>query len=155
MMNSNQWPSALPDFLDQAQALLSKLQECLSHLELICNDQDAADCLLNTLGTLSAQAQCRSLPEIAAFCHQVEHLLRLAQPRNRLQGDTLGALHQCLTLLAWQVELIDPCTGQLCLDDDEQNTLVQALAACIETEGAQRLRVLGSRASQDGYNQAI
>lgn len=136
MLNDAQWSCALPDFLVDAQAMLNKLQECLSHLELIRNDQDAADCLLYTLESLSRRAQGLSLEEVAAFCQQLQQLLHLAKPRNRLEGSTLKALNECLTLLAWQLELIDPRTGQLSMDSDEQTALVEALASTIDCEHA-------------------
>lgn len=134
MLNDTQWPCNLPDFLVDAQALLNKLQECLTHLELICNDQDAADCLLRTLESLDQRALSLSLEPVAAFCQQLQQLLRVAKPRKRLEGDTLRALNECLTLLAWQLELIDPRTGQLTLDNDEQIALVQALAITIDPD---------------------
>ncbi len=135
MLNDSQWSCALPDFLVEAQAMLNKLQECLSHLELICNDQDAADCLMQTLESLSLRAQGLSLAQVTAFCQQLQQLLSLAKPRNRLEGATLKALDECLTLLAWQLELIDPRTGQLSLDGAEQSALVEALAISIEADG--------------------
>lgn len=134
MLNDTQWSCALPDFLVDAQAMLNKLQECLNHLELICNDQDAADCLVSTLESLSQRAQGLALNEVAAFCQQLQQLLGVARPRNRLAGPTLKALNECLTLLAWQLELIDPRTGQLSLDSDEQAALVHALAVSIDPE---------------------
>lgn len=133
MLNDTQWSCALPDFLVEAQAMLNKLQECISHLELIRNDQDAADCLLYTLESLGLRAQGLSLEQVAAFCQQLRQLLHLAKPRNRLEGATLKALNECLTLLAWQLELIDPRTGQLSLDSDEQVALVEALAVTIDS----------------------
>ncbi|MGC1331004.1 hypothetical protein [Pseudomonas sp.] len=134
MLNDTQWSCALPDFLVDAQAMLNKLQECLSHLELICNDQDAADCLLRTLESLSQRACGLSLVEVTAFCQQLQQLLQVAKPRNRLEGNTLKALNACLTLLAWQLELIDPRTGQLSMDEDEQTALVRALAITIDPD---------------------
>ncbi len=134
MPNDSQRSCTLPDFLVEAQAMLNKLQECLSHLELICNDQDAADCLLQTLEILSLRAQGLSLVQVTAFCQQLQHQLSVAKPRHRLEGNTLKALDECLTLLAWQLELIDPRTGQLSMDGDEQSALVQALATTIEAD---------------------
>ena len=134
MPDDTPWSCALPDFLVDAQAMLTKLQECLTHLELICNDQDAADCLLRTLESLNQRAHDLSLAEVSAFCQQLQQLLGVAQPRHRLEGTTLIALNQCLTLLAWQLELIDPRTGQLSMDTDEQIALVQALAVSIDAD---------------------
>ncbi|MNL76207.1 hypothetical protein D3C87_2021320 [compost metagenome] len=45
-----------------------------------------------------------------------------------LHDEALGALKDCLTLIAWQLELIDQTTGQLSLDDSEQVTLIEAFA---------------------------
>lgn len=39
----------LPEFLVEAETLLAKSEECLSHLQLISNDTDAIDCMLSTL----------------------------------------------------------------------------------------------------------
>lgn len=136
MLNDDQWPSTLDEFKDVAQALLAKLDECLSHLELICNDPDAAQCLVATLERLTMAARALRLNEIAAFAHQLHDVLRAARPRNRLNGETLRALQQCLALLAWQLELIDPHTGQLSLDDDEQVALIGALVATIDPQHA-------------------
>ena len=136
MLNDDQWPSTLDEFKDVAQALLGKLDECLIHLELICNDADAAQCLVTTLERLVMAARALRLEEIAAFAQQIHEVLRGARPQNRLHGETLRALHQCLALLAWQLELIDPRTGQLCLDDEEQVALIGALAATIDPQHA-------------------
>jgi hypothetical protein len=45
-----------PEFLVEAEQLLAKTEECLSHLQLISNDKDAIDCMLNTLLKLATQA---------------------------------------------------------------------------------------------------
>ena len=45
-----------------------------------------------------------------------------------LHDEALSALKDCLTLIAWQLELIDQKTGQLSLDESEQTTLIEAFA---------------------------
>jgi hypothetical protein len=45
-----------------------------------------------------------------------------------LHDQALNALKDCLTLIAWQLELIDQKTGQLSLDESEQTTLIEAFA---------------------------
>lgn len=134
MLNDDQWPSTLDEFKDVAQALLGKLDECLIHLELICNDADAAQCLVATLERLAMAARALRLDEIAAFAQQLHEVLRATRPQNRLHGETLRALHRCLSLLAWQLELIDPRTGQLSLDDEEQVALIDALVLSIDPQ---------------------
>jgi len=42
----------------------------------------------------------------------------------QLHDEALDALHNCLTLLAWQLELIDTKTGKLGLDETEQTVLI-------------------------------
>jgi hypothetical protein len=45
-----------------------------------------------------------------------------------LHDEALDALKNCLTLIAWQLELIDQNTGQLSLDEAEQTSLIEAFA---------------------------
>ncbi|MNC70083.1 hypothetical protein D3C75_1208580 [compost metagenome] len=45
-----------------------------------------------------------------------------------LHDQALSALKDCLTLIAWQLELIDQKTGQLSLDESEQTILIEAFA---------------------------
>lgn len=118
--------SALPDFLVDAHVLLTRAQECLSHLDLIGQDADACDCLVTTLGTLAGRAQQHAQPQIAEFCQQLRDRLAPEQSRNRLHS-ALPTLQACMSLLAWQLELIDPQTGQLCLDNHEQLSLLSEL----------------------------
>ena len=54
MMNDGkEWQLALPEFLLEAEMLLAKSEECLSHLHLIRNDSDAIDCMKSSLAKLS------------------------------------------------------------------------------------------------------
>lgn len=54
----------------------------------------------------------------------------------QLHDAALAALHDCLTLLAWQLELIDIKTGKLSLDDAEQTTLIETVAQQIPQKDA-------------------
>lgn len=118
--------SALHDFQVDAHVLLTRAQECLSHLDLIGHDTDACDCLLNTLGTLAERAHLQAQTQIADFCRQLCNVLEPQQCRARLHA-ALPKLKACLSLLAWQLELIDPHTGQLNLDPQEQLALLEEL----------------------------
>lgn len=124
----------LDAFLQDAHSLLNRLNECHSHLEMIGNDPDAARGLCNALQTLATRARDLGIAELADFSQQIHLLLRVAQQRNRLQDTPLKTLSACLTHLAWQLELIDPRTGQLGLDSEEQATLVEALAGTLDGE---------------------
>ncbi|MDN7142841.1 histidine kinase [Pseudomonas sp. JQ170] len=123
--------SALQDFLVDAQVLLTKAEECLQHLELIDNDPDACHCLNDTLATLVARAQGLELLEVAGYCRQLQQLLASAQAPVHLPEGALTAIQDCLTLLAWQLELVDPRTGRLNLDTEEQVVLLDNLATAL------------------------
>jgi chemotaxis protein histidine kinase CheA len=127
-------PDGLAEFLQDANALLNRLNECHSHLEMIGNDPDAARGLCNALQTLAARARRLGIAELADFSSKIYRLLDTAQARNRLHDTPLKTLSACLTHLAWQLELIDPRTGRLDLDSEEQTVLVEALAGTLESE---------------------
>jgi len=127
MLNNQEWHQLNAEFVTQAQVLLGKSEECLSHLELIVNDKDAIDCLQDTLRSLTNTANQAAVACVADFSRQLQEVLQLACPGIHLQGEALETLKNCITLLAWQVELIDPQTGQLPLDDSEQQALLEKL----------------------------
>jgi chemotaxis protein histidine kinase CheA len=121
----------LQDFLLDAQVLLTQSQECLQHLELIANDPDACQCLNNSLETLARRASTLGLLEVAHYASVLQQLLAPACQLQRLNSEALPTLNACLTLLAWQLELIDVHTGRLALDTCEQVTLLSELAAAL------------------------
>jgi hypothetical protein len=118
----------LPEFLVEAETLLAKSEECLCHLQLISNDTDAIDCMLSTLLKLANGADALALEAVSEFSLHIHGLLNHAQHHMTFNDEALAALKDCLTLLAWQLELIDPNTGQLSLDDSEQAVLIEAFA---------------------------
>ena len=125
MMNDgNEWQVALPEFLHEAQKLLTKSEECLSHLHLIRNDSDAIDCMKTSLIKLAEKADCLALQAISEFSRHIQDVIANAENPLQLHDQALEALHDCLTLLAWQLELIDTRTGELGLDESEQTTLI-------------------------------
>ena len=129
MMNDgNEWQMALPEFLRQAEKLLVKSEECLSHLHLIRNDSDAIDCMKISLINLAERADALALQAISEFSRHIQYLIANAENPLQLHDQALDALHDCLTLLAWQLELIDIKTGQLALDETEQTTLIATVA---------------------------
>ncbi|AZF17122.1 hypothetical protein [Pseudomonas sp. R3-18-08] len=125
MMNSaKEWQTALPEFLLEAEMLLIKSQECLSHLHLIRNDSDAIDCMKTSLAKLAEKADTLALQAISEFSRHLQDLIANAENPMQLHDQALDALHDCLTLLAWQLELIDTRTGELALDETEQTSLI-------------------------------
>lgn len=125
---------ALQEFLNDAHLLLGRAQECLQHFQLIGEDSDASDCLITTLASLRDKAAGSDQPQISQFCQQLCQRLEAPAHCKHLHGSALGTLEACLCLLAWQVELIDPFTGTLNLDNEEQQELLQhldeVLASC-------------------------
>ena len=124
MNNANEWQTALPEFLLEAERLLAKSQECLNHLHLIRNDSDAIDCMKISLAKLAEKAEGLALQAISEFSRHIQYLIANAVSPMELHDQALNALHDCLTLLAWQLELIDTRTGELALDESEQTKLI-------------------------------
>lgn len=123
-----EWAKRLPEFLVEAEALLAKSEECLSHLQLISNDKDAIDCMLSSLLKLASKADALALVAVSEFSLHIHGLLSHAHNSIDLHDQALGALKDCFTLMAWQLELIDQSTGQLSLDESEQTSLIEAFA---------------------------
>ena len=132
MMNSaNEWQTTLPEFLLEAETLLAKSQECLSHLHLIRDDSDAIECMKASLTKLAEKADNLALQAISEFSRHIQYLIANAVSPVQLHDQALDALHDCLTLLAWQLELIDIRTGELGLDDSEQTSLIATVTSQI------------------------
>jgi chemotaxis protein histidine kinase CheA len=130
MLNGNEWHQLHGDFLSDSQHLLHRADECLSHLELINDDKDAIEALLGALQRIAGLAEAASVTPVAGFSRQLRYLLYFAAASGRLQPKALVLLRQCLSLLSWQVELIDPLTGLLPLDDQEQHELLEQFGCC-------------------------
>ena len=128
------WAQRFPEFLVEAETLLAKSEECLNHLQLISNDKDAIDCMLGTLLKLAGRAEALALEAISEFSLHIYNLLNLNQGHVDLHEQALDALRDCFTLMAWQLELVDPKTGQLSLDESEQAALLEAFAAHMDQD---------------------
>jgi len=135
MLSSNDWQQKHEQFLAESQALLYKSEECLSHLELIGGDEDAVDCLLASLLTLAHKADDASVQCIADFTRRLRCLLDDADPATGLSQETLATVKSCLALISWQLEFLDPNTGELVMDNEEQQELLGRLAALSACSG--------------------
>lgn len=93
------WSQRLPELLIEAETLLAKSEECLSHLQLINNDKDAIDCMLSTLLKLSNKANALALEAVSEFSLHIHGLLSHAQNHMELHDQALDALKDCLTLI--------------------------------------------------------
>jgi len=130
MLNGNEWHQLHGEFLSDSQHLMTRANECLSHLELISDDKDAIECLLGTLQQIAGKADVASVKTVAGFARQLRYLLYFASAAGRLQLKALVSLRECLSLLSWQIELVDPVTGLLPLDDHEQRELLEQFGCC-------------------------
>jgi chemotaxis protein histidine kinase CheA len=130
MLNGNEWHQQHSEFLCETQVLLGRADECVSHLEMINDDRDAIECLLTTLHRIAGEAGTAGVETITGFARQLRYLLYFANAAGRLQPKALTSLRSCLALLAWQIELIDPRTGLLPLDDSEQQQLLEQFGCC-------------------------
>ena len=136
MFNGKERPLALADFLVEAQVLLTTAEECLSHLGLIRDDEDAINCMLFTLLKLEQRAHALRVAQVADFCGTLSQMLNRAKACEGLNHQTVETLKDCFILLAWQLELIDLNTGSLALDDTEQKRLIATLSNHIESAPA-------------------
>lgn len=138
------WSQRLPEFLIEAETLLAKSEECLSHLQMISNDKDAIDCMLSTLLKLANKADALALKAVSEFSRHLHGLLSNAHSHEVLNDQALGALKDCFTLMAWQLELVDHTTGQLSLDSSEQTSLIEAFAYQVGQSPCQALQATPS-----------
>lgn len=127
LKDGHECATPLPEFLLEAHALLAKSEDCLSHLLLIRNDEEAINCLLASLQSLASAAACHAVSPLAEFSRHIHGVLQQTPRPLDLNDPILNALKSCLTLMAWQLELIDPNNGQLNLDDSEQLMLIEEL----------------------------
>lgn len=130
MLNGNEWHELHDDFLSGTQDLIARADECFSHLEMISDDRDAMECLLTTLQQIAGKADAACVQTVAGFARQLRYLLYFACAAGHLQPQALFSLRQCFSLLSWQVELVDPYSGQLPLDEQEQRELLEQFSAC-------------------------
>jgi hypothetical protein len=89
----------------------------------------------SSLAKLSVKADAMALRPIGEFSRHIQDLISNAACPMQLHDQALSALHDCLTLLAWQLELIDARTGQLGLDDSEQIALIASVSQQIPQRG--------------------
>ncbi|AZC27754.1 hypothetical protein C4K39_6122 [Pseudomonas sessilinigenes] len=128
LKDGHECATPLPEFLLEAQTLLAKSEDCLSHLHLIRNDEEAISCLLVSLQRLAQCAARHAISPLHEFSVHIHGLLKRPQHPLDLNDQVLESLKSCLTLMAWQLELIDPNDGQLNMDDSEQVMLIEELA---------------------------
>ncbi|MDZ5602283.1 histidine kinase [Pseudomonas sp. RP23018S] len=127
--------SSLRTFQQDAERLLAVADDCMAHLHLITNDPDACRCLNTALAALVSRSALAGVDEVTRHAEHLRHLLSGAFQQRRLAGPVLPCAQACLTLLAWQLELLDPQTRRVDLDDQEQRRLLDDLASALHIAG--------------------
>lgn len=138
LMDDNEQQTPLSEFLVNAEVLRAKSEDCLNHLHLIKNDEEAIQCLLINLLKLANLSYDQAIPPLGEFAQRVHEQLYQAQKSMDLDQPTLLALKDCLTLIAWQLELIDPVSGELNMDGSEQHVLLENLTSSIDQHSQRR-----------------
>jgi hypothetical protein len=132
MRNGNDWLRLHAGFFSDSHVLMCRAGDCLDHLALISDDRDAMEGLLTALQQLAAQACTHGIQTLSAFARELSGLIRLASASGHLHPLVRHTLEHCMALMGWQLELIDPHTGLLALDDSEQRALLGVLACLCE-----------------------
>jgi hypothetical protein len=96
--------------------------------------------MLSTLLKLANKADALALEAVSEFSLHIHGLLSHAQNHMELHDQALGALKDCFTLMAWQLELVDHTTGKLSLDSSEQTSLIEAFAFHVGQNPCQALQ---------------
>jgi hypothetical protein len=128
MRNGNEWLRLHAGFLSDSHMLLCLAGDCLDHLALIKDDRDAMEGLHTALEQLAARAGTHGIQPLHEFAQQLSGLVCLATAAGHLHPAARLTLEHCLALMGWQLELIDPHTGSLALDDNEQRALLGVFA---------------------------
>ncbi|WP_049870572.1 hypothetical protein [Pseudomonas cremoricolorata] len=126
--------ATLRPFLADARRLLATAEDCMAHLQLIDDDADACHCLQQALSALARRAALAGVDELTRYAEPLRYLLSLACQAPRLSEVLLLRTQACLDLLAWQLELLDPSTGRIDLDEQEQLRLLHDLAGALDAQ---------------------
>lgn len=128
MRNGNEWLRLHAGFLSDSHKLMCRAGDCLEHLAMISDDPDAMEGLLTALKQLAAQAFTHGIETLYEFAQELSGLISLATAAGHLHPAARLTLEHCMALMGWQLELIDPHTGSLALDDSEQRSLLGVFA---------------------------
>jgi len=139
LKEGNEVYQPLSELLAEAETLLAKSEDCLNHLHLISNDEEAIQCLRDSLLKLANITHARALEPLSDFARRVHEVLEPSRSAIELDQQVLLALKDCLTLMAWQLELVDPASGQLNMDDSEQSLLLDALSLQLDPHPHHRM----------------
>jgi two-component system chemotaxis sensor kinase CheA len=137
MLDEDQWSQLLRGFIEEGRDLAKQAEEYLLALDQAPDDQQAVNGLFRAMHTLKGSAGLFTLTPLVNFTHHLENLLMAVRDGERQLTPALVSLMlRCLDEIASMLELIDPDSGELPVDEAHQVQLLDALA---EQTGAPRL----------------
>lgn len=130
MLNDQQWMQLLLSFIDEARDLAKQAEEYLLLLEQTPTDEEAINGLFRAMHTLKGSAGLFSLTPLVNFTHHLESvLMKVREGQQALTPVLLDLLLRGLDEINAMVELIDPDSGELTVDEARHAGLITALAS--------------------------
>ncbi|MEO4046458.1 chemotaxis protein CheA [Pseudomonas sp. CAU 1711] len=139
MLNENQWGQLLRGFIEEGRDLAKQAEEYLLALDQQPDDEQAINGLFRAVHTLKGSAGLFTLTPLVNFAHHLENLLMAVRDgERRLTPPLISLMLRCMDEIASMLELIDPDSGDLPVDEAHQAQLLDALA---QETGGPRLAV--------------
>ncbi|HSX70203.1 MAG TPA: chemotaxis protein CheA [Pseudomonas sp.] len=136
MFNDEQWSQLLRGFIEEGRDLAKQAEEYLLVLDQEPDDEQAVHGLFRAMHTLKGSAGLFTLTPLVNFTHHLESLLSTVRDgKRRLTAPLISLMLRCLDEIASMLDLIDPDSGELPVDEAHQAQLLDALA---EQTGAPR-----------------
>lgn len=137
MFDEEQWSQLLRGFIDEGRDLAKQAEEYLLTLDQTPDDEQAVHGLFRAMHTLKGSAGLFTLTPLVNFTHHLESLLSTVRDgERRLTPPLISLMLRCLDEISSMLELIDPVSGDLPVDEAHQGQLLEALA---DETGAPRL----------------
>ena len=137
MFDEEQWSQLLRGFIDEGRDLAKQAEEYLLTLDQTPDDEQAVHGLFRAMHTLKGSAGLFTLTPLVNFTHHLESLLSTVRDgERRLTPPLISLMLRCLDEISSMLELIDPVSGDLPVDEAHQSQLLEALA---DETGAPRL----------------
>ncbi|MDN6861064.1 chemotaxis protein CheA [Pseudomonas sp. CAN2814] len=135
MLDGEQWSQLLRGFIDEARDLARQAEECLLQLDAEPGDGEAITRLFRAMHTLKGSAGLFSLLPLVNFTHHLENLLMAVRDGERvLTAELVSLMLRCLDEISSMIELIDPASGELNVDPEHQQELLDSLARLLGGE---------------------
>jgi two-component system chemotaxis sensor kinase CheA len=134
MFDEEQWGQLLRGFIEEGRDLAKQAEEYLLVLDQAPDDQQAINGLFRAMHTLKGSAGLFTLTPLVNFTHHLENLLMAVRDGQRqLTPPLVSLMLRCLDEISSMLELIDPDSGELPVDEAHQGQLLAALAEQTDT----------------------